>query len=128
MDILFSFASVILVIFLAYWGTRWFSSRYKTITDGKYIKILERTVLGKDRHLVLIRINEKAFLLGMGGQSIETICAMDANELGETKSSVKPADFNTILKDMISKNMFSFSKNIFNKNIFNKNMFKKRER
>lgn len=109
-NLLFTTIGVIIIIFFAYFGTRWISTKYKNMTSGKYIKILERIALSQDKMLVLAQLNDKVYFLGISGQHIETITSMDSSELPkvEEENHLKN-DFNAIFKELL-KNQLPFYK------------------
>ncbi|MEA5040828.1 MAG: flagellar biosynthetic protein FliO [Clostridiaceae bacterium] len=72
---------VALVIFLAYIFTKWLAGKYSGNAAGRYVKVIERLSVGKDRELVLIELNGRAHLLGITGQGVTTICSFEAGEL-----------------------------------------------
>jgi flagellar biosynthetic protein FliO len=110
--LIFSVFVVIIMIFLAYWGTKWISLRYKHISNGKYIKVLERTIISQDKHLVLIQLGEKVYLLGVTGQNVETICTLDKDDLHEFKNTESTTDFNTIFRNLVKKQIPFIKKQI----------------
>jgi len=71
---LFLFA---LVLFLAWYCTKWLGKRYGFQNKGGKIKILERTALGPDRFLMVIRLGEKTCLLGVTAQHIDNLGDVD---------------------------------------------------
>jgi len=99
---LMPFFGVLLVIFLAYVGTKFISAKYAKMSSGKNIKVLERIALGQDKSLVLISLNKKAYLLGVTGKDISIVCQLDENELA-TVSVDNQADFLSLLTDGIKK-------------------------
>ncbi|OJU14281.1 MAG: hypothetical protein BGN88_08810 [Clostridiales bacterium 43-6] len=104
MDLLFALVIVGLVIWLSYWGTKWLSKRFNTISAGKHIKIMDRTMLSQDKFLVLTKVNGKVYFLGVTSQSIETISTMDESEFPKEEPVVEQ-DFASILKENIRKQM-----------------------
>jgi flagellar biogenesis protein FliO len=94
---------VILVIFLAYWGTTWFSKKYSSLSSGKYIKVLERSMLSQDKLLVLAKVNNKVYFLAITGQHIEIVDRLNAEEFPQVPESNEPEDFAFILKSKIIK-------------------------
>lgn len=104
-SLLFSLCGVALVIFLAYWGTRWISIKYKAVSNGKYIKILERTMICKDMYFILVQISNKIYLLAITGQHTETICTIDAGEIDTKDNSEENRDFGSIFNELLKKHI-----------------------
>lgn len=94
-SLLLPLIGVIVIIFLAYISTQWLSKKYNTINSGKYIKVIERTVLGKDTSLVLIEVASKKYLLSVSLQKTEVLLSFESNEIQQT--DIKTQDFNSIL-------------------------------
>ena len=67
----------ILVLLLAYLTTRWLGRRYGSQKAGGRIRILERTAIGPDRLLVIVRVEEKVWLLGVTSHQISSIGELD---------------------------------------------------
>lgn len=104
---LMPFFGVLLVIFLAYVGTKFISTRYAKMSSGKNIKVLERIALGQDKSLVLITLNKKAYLLGVTGKDISIVCQLDEEELAAVGEE-KQADFLSLLTDGLKKSTRGF--------------------
>lgn len=104
---LMPFFGVLLVIFLAYVGTKFISARYAKMSSGKNIKVLERITLGQDKSLVLITLNKKAYLLGVTGKDISIVCQLEENELLAV-SEEKEADFLSLLTEGLKKSTGGF--------------------
>jgi flagellar biogenesis protein FliO len=60
---LLSLLSLILVVFLAYWTTRFLAGRYRNLPT-RHIKVAETLCLGSNRYLYLLIINKRALLVG----------------------------------------------------------------
>ncbi len=74
---------VLLIIFLAYWGTKWIAKRYNRLSSGKYMRILERVSLGQDKCLLLVEMAGKIFFLGVGPQGVDTIEVFQKDQIAE---------------------------------------------
>ncbi|MDF2684832.1 MAG: flagellar biosynthesis protein [Clostridia bacterium] len=108
-EMLLPLIGVIGIILLAYVSTRWLSKKYNNMNSGKYIKIIERTVLNKDSYLVLIEIASKKHLLSVSPQKAEVLLSFEEDELPQTFSSdnkFSKLDFNSILSSVINTNKF----------------------
>lgn len=99
---LMPFFGVLLVIFLAYAGTKFISKRYAKMSSGKNVKVMERINLGQEKSLVLITINKKAYLLGVTGKDMSIVCELDESELATVPEENK-ADFLSLITDGLKK-------------------------
>lgn len=81
---LFLFAAV---LFLAWYCTKWIGKRYGTPSAGSHIKILERTALGPDRHLMIVQLEDRVWLLGVTPQHIDKIGELDPEIFSQNESA-----------------------------------------
>lgn len=72
---------MLLVIFAAYFTTRFLSSKARNITKCKYIEVKDRMFLGRDKHILLIEVGAKAYLVGITNQNINVIGALSKDEI-----------------------------------------------
>lgn len=83
---LFLFAAV---LFMAWYCTKWIGKRYGVSGAGSRIKILERTPLGPDRCLMVVRLDNRVWLLGVTAQHIDKIDELDP-ELYPQNEQIQP--------------------------------------
>ncbi len=100
---------ILFVIFLAYWGTTWISKKYSAVSGGKHIQILDRAMLSQDKQLVLAKLNDKVYFLGVSAQHIDTIAVLEGDSIPEPAKAMVGADFGSIFKDTLQK-QFPFLK------------------
>ena len=100
------FIGMLFVILLAYLATKFISVKYTKMGSGNYIKVLERTALGQDKSLVLVRINNKIMLLGVTAKSISTVSEFAPGDISYD-SALPESNFSFILKESL-KNGGSF--------------------
>lgn len=68
-----------LVLLAAWFCTRWLGGYYRTRTAaGGSIQVLERTAIGPDRTLMIVRAGDRVWLLGVTPQNIQPIGELDA--------------------------------------------------
>jgi flagellar biogenesis protein FliO len=73
---LLSLLSLILVVFLAYWTTRFLAGRYGNLPT-RHIKVAESLCLGSNRYLYLLLVNNHALLVGSTEQGLALIKEYD---------------------------------------------------
>lgn len=107
---------VLLMIFCTYFGTKWISKRYLKMFTGQNIKVIERTALGQDKSLVLVKAAKKVYLLGVTGREVSTIGVFEEDEfdLSQPCNSQKP-DFSSVISEIMKK-QFTFGKSGKNEN------------
>lgn len=69
---IWAFFSLVLVAFLAYWGSRFLAGKLN-VTQAKHLKVAESLCLGPNRHLYLLLVNNQVLLLGSSEQGITCI-------------------------------------------------------
>ena len=78
-----------LVLFLAWFCTRWISKRFglRTAAGGSKIKMLDRMALGADRSLVVVRLEDRVWLLGVTAHHVSKIDELDPEIFTEEELS-----------------------------------------
>ena len=82
--------TVIFILFffgVAFFINKYLPSRQRFLAKGKYIGVLDRVVLGKEKEIVLIELGEKISMLGVTGESINLICEVHTDELIEKENT-----------------------------------------
>lgn len=95
---------VLFVVVLAYVFTKWFLKKYQGYSAGNYIRVIERVPVAQDKMLLLVEVNKQAYLLGIAGQTITTVCSFEAGEL-PPKQAEPPIAFKSILEETFKKNL-----------------------
>jgi len=93
---------VVFIIFLAYVFTKWFTKKYRGIAAGRYVKVIERVSVGKDKDLLMVEVNGQAYLLGVTGQNITTVCSFDAGAL-PPKQELSATGFRSIFDSALKR-------------------------
>lgn len=93
---------VILVIFAAYFSTKWIAKKQNSYTSGKIIKVLERVMLSKDVFIAIVKVDTKVYLMSISSGKTELMTELPSEILEKYNSSVQPApDFMKILKSLM---------------------------
>lgn len=102
LTILFVFLIFILVLAAAYYVTRFVAKSHaaRGSAYGGNIKILDKTVLGQDRSLLVVSVAGKAMLLGVTNQHVTHLSDLDENNLVSLPEG-QDTDFASILKNTI---------------------------
>jgi len=104
-----SLIGVVLIIFLAYWCTKWLTKKYNSFSSGKHIKVLERCMISQDKILVLSRVKDKVYFMAITAQGVTTIDTWDSAEFPETEENESQPDFAAIFKSKLA-SQFPFIK------------------
>lgn len=89
--------SVVLIIGLAYWFTRYVAGRgaLGAFAGGRRMEVLDRLPLGRDQSVVLARVGERYLLLGAGTAGVTLLAELTGEEAAawkppETAEGEKP--------------------------------------
>ena len=100
------FLGVLLVIFLAYWVTRYIFAKYIHMSSSRHVRVLERAVLGQDKFLALVSVNKRVYLLGVTCQNITTVCEFDGNTILSKEESIQKTEFANIFTGSLQESSF----------------------
>ena len=95
---------VLFILLLAYLCTKWILKKYKGPSAGRYVKVIERTPLAQDKMLMLVEVNKQAYLLGITGQAITTVCSFDSDQL-PPKPAEPAMGFKSAFEEALKKNL-----------------------
>ena len=94
----------------AYWASKWLAQKYQGGTGcahTRYVKVLERTVIGRDSALLLVQVGEKIYLLSTTAKQIERIAELSKEDLPQIEqqehSIVTQPSFLSVLQKMAQK-------------------------
>ena len=107
---------IVVVLAMSYWvtrlvaGTGIFHKGFKRRTDNGQIEVLDQELLGKDQRLVVARVSDKYYLLGVTPNAIsliseiswdETSKETDASRVEEQTPPSFGEAFTTVLKQKL---------------------------
>ncbi len=98
---------VIAVLFAAWWVTRKIAGSGQFGGRSRYMKIIDRMPVAQDRFLVLVRLGEKVYLLGVASSEITFLAEMEGepDPLQESEQTAPvPMDFRELMKKLGRKN------------------------
>jgi len=94
------------ILYLSYLFSRYLAIGAAKVNKSKYIKIIDRIVLGQDRMIMIALIGEKYYLIGSSAQSIQILTELDEKAMTEISLSDRDADsvvFKDKLKGLLAK-------------------------
>lgn len=94
-----SLIGVIGILVLTYFGTRWMTSKVGTtgVGSSKYMKIIDRLVVGQNKSIVIVDIQGKYYLVSITENNIELLKELDSLEINTEEYIKEELDFNKIL-------------------------------
>lgn len=92
---------MILVFVGAYFASRMVGGNFNRARGGGggRMEILDKTIMGKDTSLVIVRVSGKVLLIGVTPQRIQKLDELDPALFPEGQSAPPVVDFKTVLKD-----------------------------
>ena len=94
------------VLYLSFVFSRHLAAGAAKINKSKYIKIIDRVVLGQDRVMLIAMICGKYFLVSSTAQSIQILAELDEKEIDDMARSEKTSTgvpFQKTLLGLLSK-------------------------
>lgn len=64
---------VVVILVLAYWCSRYLGKRYGGSVSGRYLKIIDRVQVGADRYLLLVKLQEHTYLVGVSPAGVQLL-------------------------------------------------------
>jgi len=102
-SMLMVFLFMVLVFVAAYYVTKTLGKTYSIQrSSSREMRIIDHLALGRDRFLLIVEAGEKALLIGVGPQQMETLAELDKDKLSEPAEGTERADFFGLLKQRIS--------------------------
>jgi len=98
LPLILALAAVGVVLYLSYLFSRYLAIGAAKINKSKYIKIIDRVVLGQDKALIIAEIGEKYYLIGSSAQSIQILTELGKEDVPDVSLSEKISD-NVTFKD-----------------------------
>ena len=97
----FYFIIMVVILVAAYLTSRFLAVRAKGMAQGKYMKIVDRIMLGKDKSFVIILVGQKKYLVSENPQGFSVLCELKEEELVELESEQKPLAFQEIISSYL---------------------------
>ncbi|RPF48401.1 flagellar biogenesis protein FliO [Hydrogenoanaerobacterium saccharovorans] len=96
-QVLFSLVMLILILTLAYYTTKWIGKRCSIQNGSKIIQVLDKVVVGQDKMLMIIRVQNQTMLVGMTSHSVQKLCDIENIDELLIQSKASETDFSSIL-------------------------------
>lgn len=97
------FLTLAFVLFLAWFFLRCLG-KSPLQTNSRYIRVIDRVVIDRDRSILLVSAGDKTMLIAMTSGSAQTLCEFTPEEQALYFSSHEPEqDFSAVLKQFLPK-------------------------
>jgi flagellar protein FliO/FliZ len=94
----------------AYYTTKFVGKRTISATKGKYIRVIDKLFLAKDKWLYIVKVGEDYHLLAVTNTGIRQICPLNSEYFVEDLEASTDQGENTFLKYLNKINWFSHDK------------------
>lgn len=97
------FLTLAFVLFLAWFFLRCLG-KSPVRMDSRYIRVIDRVVIDRDRCLLLVSTGGKTMLIAMTSDSVNTLCEFTPEEQERFFSQQQPQqDFSSVFRQVLSK-------------------------
>lgn len=91
--------TVICVLALAYWCSRMLGKGYIRQSSGRNLKVIEQLQVGQDRHILLLKLQEHTYLVGVSAAGIQLLSEVEGIELDQSgENSPQEFGFHDLMK------------------------------
>jgi len=92
------------VLYLSYLFSRYLAVGASKVNKSKYVRIIDRVVLGQDRMMLVAEIGGKYYLIGSTAQSIQILTELEEDDIREIRFAPQPeGSFRETLKGLMTK-------------------------
>lgn len=103
-----SLLGIIIIFGLVLYGSYFVSKKIAKFSLGanqsRYMKIVDRIVLGQDRYAAIVTVGERYFLLGISGETMTLLSELSKDDMvlleGPNKTLPETLNFKEILKKL----------------------------
>ena len=100
LSMLLSIIGIVVVLVLAYYGSKWLSKKYMSVSGGKHVRIIERTPIAQDKSIVIADILGSKYILGISGHQITLLKDLGEIEISDENPN-QVREFSEIFKEML---------------------------
>lgn len=69
--------TLIIILFLAYWSSRLLGKSWTRTSAGKHMKVIEQIQIGQDKQLLLVKLQEHTYFLGVSQAGIQLLSQVE---------------------------------------------------
>jgi len=93
----------VIILALAYLAARFTGAKLAGYTTGRYIKVIDRIFLGRDKWVCLIQVGNQYYLVGITGQNMEFLGQVSQQDLIPLHSEEESGSFARLLGNYLKK-------------------------
>ncbi len=105
--LILAFLAMCVVIYLSYVASKYIAKKSWGSSSSKYIKIIDRAAVGREKSLIITQIGEKYFLVAISENRMEKLAELTEEDLVLQEqaqvTAASPADFVNLLKNAMNK-------------------------
>ncbi len=103
--VIVTFIVVILIIYGSYIASKYIGKGLSKSSSSRYMRLIDQITLGQDRHIAIIQVSGKYFLVGITAGQIQVLSELEDDELfplapDEYGSSTKSLDFKAVMEKL----------------------------
>lgn len=100
---LISIFVLILILLAAYITARFTGTRMKRMSRSRHMEIIDQIIVTKDKTVLLLKVGERIFVVGLTAQGMNTIAEMSSSEITEVPAESLELGFGSVLKDCLQR-------------------------
>ena len=80
-SVIFTFIAVVLIIYLSYLVSKYIGTGLNKSGSSRYMRLVDQITMGQDRHIAIIQVSNKFFLVGITAGQISVLSELQDEEL-----------------------------------------------
>lgn len=97
-----SIVVLIVVLVLAFFSIKFLSVKNRVASKSSLLKVIDRVNLTQEAHLVVVRVEDSTYLLGVTSTQVTKLGEIDSDYANSVLEQEKVESFSKILKDTLS--------------------------
>ena len=103
LSLLAALFAVAVVIYLSYLFSKYISMGSSKLTQAKHMTIIDRLMVGQDRFILIVRVQDSVFLVSVTSQAIQILKELKSDDFGDENTAVKKDFFEESFKSILQK-------------------------
>lgn len=95
--------TVVCILALAFWCSRMLGKGFIRQSSGRNLKVVEQLQVGPDKYILLLKLQEHTYLVGVSAAGIQMLSEVDGIEItGDSEKTVEDTGFHDLMKKYAS--------------------------